>query len=774
MEVRHIYEIRGVVQGVGFRPALFRLAMEAGLSGHVQNRTGHVQLVLEGPEALIRNFIADLPRRLPSNARVSDIRLSASVKCPPSSRTDSFRIVESDTGDPVGAVLPPDFVTCPACLSEIFQPANRRHGYPFTTCTDCGPRYTLVETTPYDRERTSMNQFPLCADCRREYTDPFNRRFHAESLACPRCGPRLRLEDASRRPVAGDALREARRRLADGAILAIRGIGGFLLAADATSPPVLQRLRERKHRPDKPLAVMADSLETIRSVCELSPVESDMLASNRGPIVILSIRPEAGPLLPLHVITPDSRTLGVMLPTSPLHHLLFRPLAGDPVAPFRWLVMTSGNRGGEPICITNDEAHDRLAGIADGFLLHDREIRLRNDDSIAVAQCGAPQVWRRARGYAPLPVRLSRPLSRCVLGMGAEIKNAVALGFGDQVVLSPHVGDLETPEAVAGLESAAASLPRFFARRPDCVAVDLHPDMHSTIAGREIAAALGIPAVEVQHHAAHAMACMAEHGCPRALALVLDGTGMGTDHTIWGAELLHVENGQWSRLATFQPAPLPGGDAAVRHPIRQLAGRWIAAGYDASRNSLQAAGISESQWSVWKQQCNSGLNTPLSRSAGRVFDAFSALLGLAPSVVTYEGQAAIRLEAAAMRFHATPAKRVPYRTVERDGMFLVDWAEAFSDPPETPCADTPEWAAAFHQSMAKACLDMVEYGLSRTAVRTVALSGGVFMNRLLNQILVPALTKKGVPVLMHRDTPPNDGGIALGQVVAAGGATPCA
>ena len=570
----------------------------------------------------------------------------------------------------------------------------------------------------------------------------------------------------------GDPLRGARQELARGGAVGVRGIGGFLLAANAFDRAALQKLRERKRRPHKPLAVMAADLATVRRFCEVPPDAETLLTSPEAPIVILDVLPDVvrGDALPLDLLTPDAPTLGVMLPTSPLHLLLLAPLAGDPVPAFDLLVMTSGNRGGEPICLTNAEALERLGGIADLLLCHDREINLRADDSLAVIQRGAPQLWRRARGYAPNAILLSRPLKRCVLAMGAELKNTVAVGFEDRVVLSPHVGDLETPEALDGLERVARALPQFLERRPDAVAVDLHPDMHATLLGRRLAAESGLPVVEVQHHHAHAAAALAEHGEESGLALVMDGTGLGPDGTVWGAELLAIDPSGCRRLATFAPVPLPGGDAAVRRPARQAVARWVDAGVELTDERLRRLGVTPEEGAAWRQQCVRRLNAPLTHAAGRVFDAFSAVLRIAPETVTYEGQSAIRLEAAARRSLRNAVPSLPFVQREEGGMLVIDWAEAFALLADDRLIAGREcdWAYGEHCSIADAALAMVKYGLEREGPCSVALSGGVFMNRILTDLVAQRLEAVGVSVLLHRRVPPNDGCIALGQAVVVG------
>ena len=804
---RRILDIRGIVQGVGFRPALYRLARAAGLGGRVQNRAGVVRLELEGPAAALDAFLAALPSRLPPQARIDSMDAVAEESMPDGFTPRPFEVVESVGGGSRRMLLPVDLAMCADCRREILDPADRRFRYAFTTCTNCGPRYTVIERTPYDRERTTLRAFPLCPACAAEYRDPADRRFHAESTACPVCGPRLRLLDADGAPVQGDPLREARARLAAGAVVAVRGIGGYLLAADAFNRETLLRLRERKHRPHKPLAVMAPDLATAGRFALIPPVAADLLTSARAPICILDVRPDAPAALPRDLLSPDTNTLGLMLPTSPLHELLARPSGDDPTPLFDLLVMTSGNRRGEPICLTNAEAMERLQGIADAFLVHDREINLRNDDSVVTFQSPGVQVWRRARGYAPESIRLPRPLGRPVLAMGSELKNAFALGRGDEVFLSPHVGDLDTPEARAGLEFAVDRLPAFLDIRPEVVAVDLHPDYPSTRLGRAIAARLELPVVEVQHHHAHARAAMAEHGLEEALALAFDGTGLGTDGAIWGAELLRVTSRGWSRLATFAGVPLPGGDAAIMDPRRQLAGRWLAMGAEPSNAWKNRLGIASGEWKAWGGQIRLGVNAPVTHAAGRLFDSVSAALGLCSGRATYDGQAAVRLEACARR--CPEARRRPltfaaFKTMEgdlrarQDGVGIVlriegdpdtdpdrnqnehsahraadltrlDWTPLFAALLRSPPVDddAPAFAWGFHDAVAAAALEM----LARAGVAgpaDVVLTGGVFMNRLLTSLLAARLESAGWRVHLHRAVPPNDGGLALGQAVIGG------
>lgn len=770
--LRKTVDLGGVVQGVGFRPALFRLATEAGLGGWIQNRTGDVRLCLEGPRDVVEAFLERLPAGLPANARVEWTSTVSEEPLDQPSRV-AFEIRESDDASAPDVVIPADLAMCPDCRREIDDPSDRRYGYPFTTCTCCGPRYSVVTAMPYDRQRTTLWPFALCPDCAAEYHDPGNRRFHAESIACPVCGPSLWSETAGGGRVYAGVLPAAQDALRRGRVVALRGLGGYHLAVDAFNREALARLRHRKSRPHKPFAVMARDLEVVARHCVLTEPAAALLASPRAPIVILDLRSGSGrdDDLPVELISPDTRTLGVMLPTTPLHHLLMRPEAG--AAPIDLLVMTSGNRHGEPICIANEEARVRLAGIADLFVMHDRDIHLRCDDSVCGLQGDAPQVWRRARGYAPDPVRLTTPLRRTVLAVGADMKNAVALGHDRHVVLSPHVGDLDTPEAVEGFEQVAGALPGFLRCEPEVIAMDLHPDMQSTRLGQNLAVRRGLPVLAVQHHHAHAMACLAEHGRDQGLVLVMDGTGWGDDGAVWGAELLEVSARHCRRHATFLPAPLPGGDAAVRRPARQVVGRWVQAGIALEDERLAELGVTREEASVWEQQCRQGLLAPMSHAAGRLFDAFSVLLGCAPERMTYEGQPAIRLEAAARRATDQDLPEVPFTVAERQGCLFIDWTPAVQAISVLPREERmkPAWALAFHEAVVRAAEAMINYGFSRVGGTSVGLSGGVFMNRLLNERLVPRLERCGLTVLRHAVTPPGDGCIALGQAVIAGGRT---
>ena len=766
------------------RPALHRLASEARLCGSVQNLAGSVELVLEGSEREIANFIENLPARLPTVARLQSISLKASWPIEKQEASQGFAILVSDAREKPGTLFPgtsfpgtlfpPDLALCGECRAEVMDKNNRRFGYPFTTCTNCGPRFTVVNGTPYDRELTTLSVFPLCALCRAEYTDPQGRRFHAESIACPECGPQIHFESSTAKTSRAEALLSARKALSTGEIVAVRGVGGYLLAADAFNAAAVTELRKRKERPHKPLAVMARNMEVVRRFCIIPECGETLLNSPEAPILILGLRPEAAEMLPVKLLAPDTNDLGVMLPTSPLHLLLFEPLPGDDVPPFDLLVMTSGNRRGEPICISNSEARERLSDIADAFLLHDREINLRADDSLCALHDDRVQLWRRGRGYTPRAVRLKHKLRRPVLALGAELKNAIAVGDGDAIFPSAHIGDLDTPEAADSLETLAETFPRFLFKEPQVIAADLHPDLYSTVLGRRLAAKKTLDFMQIQHHFAHAAALMAERGIVECLALTFDGTGYGTDGTIWGGELLKAScrmgNVGFERLASFRPAPLPGGDAAVREPIRQIVGRLGQAGISINGELSRSLSVGEDRAAVWEKQVKAGINTSLSSGAGRLFDSFSVLLGFSPGQATYDGQAAVQLESAA-RKAAGETPELDFTANEEDGMLFIDWAPAFIQTVEQGAAGCrqPEWALAVHRAVARAAARMVEFGLTQiSAPLPVALTGGVFMNRILTRMVEEKLREQSVEVLVHSEVPPNDGGLAVGQAYIAG------
>ncbi len=791
-----LYEIEGVVQGVGFRPALHRLASGFGLVGWVRNDNDRVTLRLEGRPDIIGHFIAALPKNLPPLAQITIIRVveKTVMEEPPKG---AFEIIDSGApAQTAGSILivPADAAMCRECEREILDPENRRHGYPFTTCVDCGPRHTVVLGTPYDRGRTTLRDFPLCEQCQKEYESPSDRRHHAESLACPKCGPQLSLRNADGKELSikdHDILRKARAELAAGKILAIRGIGGFLLASDALNLDTIATLRTRKSRPHKPFAVMFADIETVFDFCSFNAEAVKLLSSPASPIVILPLnrsKLDKTASKAFDAISPDTDTIGAMIPYSPLHKLLFEPLPGDPTPPFRALIMTSGNKGGEPIATANDEALEKLSGIADLFVIHNREINIRNDDSIAVTRDKSPQLWRRARGYAPSPVDNQTYSTKTLLAaesalaMGAGLKNTIAVSVNQKIFVSPHIGDLDNPETFAALKKTVERLPRLIGATPKSIAVDKHPDMPSTILGKQLAKERSLPLLEIQHHHAHAAACMGEHGLNEAIAIVFDGTGLGDDGSIWGGEafFVNIPKAEFERLASFAPVPLPGGDAAVIHPARQLVARLKQAGVELKPTMLKQLKISKKQLEMWSRQCEQSINAPLTSAAGRLFDSVSATLGVAPEQTTYEGQAAIRLEALALRAAsklsdspAIPPEAFFKFKAGQKGPALIDWTPFFAETAPTliansaPEARSAEIALAFHHAAAGAAMTIIHYIRSKHRIDNIVLSGGVFMNKILTELLLEKIREAGLTPHIHRQIPPNDGGISFGQAVLA-------
>jgi hydrogenase maturation protein HypF len=707
---RRRFQVTGVVQGVGFRPFVFGLARRHGLAGFVANDGHGVVIEAEGDPAELDRFVMALHDEAPPLAQL-DAVLATAVSA---TGSRGFEVSASPAANG-SALVPPDVATCEDCLRELFDPLDRRHDYPFINCTQCGPRFTIVRTTPYDRPNTTMAAFEMCQACRAEYEDPGDRRFHAEPIACPECGPRLSMR-----------LPEAVRLLRDGAILAVKGLGGYHLACDAADEEAVARLRARKHREDKPFALMAADPGTL---AEVSAEEESLLRSRERPIVLLRRRERAPVALS---VAPGSAWLGVMLPYTPLHHLLVADFGGA-------LVMTSGNRSDEPIAFEDAEARTRLDGIADAFLSHDRPIHRRCEDSVVRAAFPV----RRSRGFAPGALPLPTPAKRGIVAAGAELKSTFCVAQGDQAFLSPHLGDLDSARAYRAFTADLALYLGMLGVEPEVVACDLHPDYLSTRWAREQEAEL----IEVQHHHAHAASCLAEHGeTGPALALVFDGTGYGPDGTLWGGELLRCDLGTFERVAHLAPVPLPGGEAAIREVWR------TAAVY------LEAAGrpVPFEPWLTVRQSLK--VNAPLSSGMGRLFDAVAALLGVRQDV-TYEGQAAIELEHLAGGVEAAPyACEVGEGAI--NGSTLVRRAHddlAAGRPRE-------QIAAAFHEGVALAASRACELAADP---RTVVLSGGTFQNLRLLRAVRLRLEDAGFRVLDHRRVPPNDGGISYGQAAIA-------
>lgn len=775
-------EAGGAVQGVGFRPFVHRLAVSEGLTGFVRNTAEGVALEIEGVAPALARFLARLEAELapPAAMRARRVRRIA-----PTGQRD-FSILpsrqERTPDQPRLPVVLPDLATCAACLAEIREPGNRRYRYPFTTCVQCGPRFSLIEDVPYDRARTTMRRFAMCAACQAEYDDPRSRRFHAETNACPRCGPQLRLWDAAGREIAaGDqALLGAAGALRDGVIVALKGLGGFQLLVDARNDLAVRRLRERKGRPTKPFALMVPDCEAAQALAEVDAAERQLLCSPAAPIVLLRAREGAirfSPATGAHgmggvppsvapSVAPLNPWLGIMLPYTPLHHLLMREL-GAPV------VATSGNRGGDPIVADETQALEQLAGLADLFLVHDRPIAHPVDDSVTRVIGGEPVVLRNARGYAPLvlspndePDASPTPTPTPTLALGGHGKSAVALAYAEQLVLGPYVGDLEGVRARTAFAGGIEAMRRLYRVRPQTVACDTHPDYHSTqVAEREASAVQYVP-----HHLAHVLAGMADNGLSAPLlGVAWDGSGYGGDGTVWGGEFILVKRDAYRRVAHLQPFRLPGGEAAVREPDRAALGALHAVFGDAMFDdaSLAAlppiAALAPRERRVFAAMLTHGTHAPWTSSAGRLFDAVAALLGLCARS-SFDGEAAIALEAAATCAAGLYPLAAP-ELGEARGQIVADWRPTLAALVRARLkgVDAADLAAGFHQALAQLVVEVA----ARVGEPRVLLSGGCFQNALLSERATAGLRAAGLAVWRHHRVPPNDGGLAAGQAAFA-------
>jgi hydrogenase maturation protein HypF len=747
--------VHGVVQGVGFRPFVHRVATRHGLGGWVRNEAGDVHIEVEGPAAAIDAFVLALEREAPPLAHLERIDRESI----PATGREAFEIRASTVAPDRRQPVSPDAAVCDACLAELFDPANRRYRYPFMTCTDCGPRFTVIEAMPYDRERTSMRAFTQCPACLAEYRDPTSRRHHSETNSCPACGPQVWLQGGDTvigRRAGEDPIAAAARLLAAGLIVAVRGLGGFHLAADATDERAVRRLRARKRREAKPLAIMVRTLAQAQTLATVSPQEAALLASRERPIVLLRRKVDA-PLAPS--IAPGLDTVGVMLAYTPLHHLLLERVD-------RPLVMTSGNLTDEPIATANDDALHRLATVADAFLLHDREIVARYDDSLVRVAGNSTIFLRRARGYAPLPVDLPQESPRPLVAVGPHLKNTFALVHGRRAYVSQHIGDLENLETLEHFQSTLAAFERLFRIAPEVAVRDLHPAYLSTRVANE----LGLERViAVQHHHAHIAAVLAEHGrLDQALGIAFDGTGYGDDGCVWGAELLLADLAGYTRMARLRYAPLPGGDVAARRPWRVVRG-YLSLEPDAGEAFRHAfAGVDPRELAIADQQLRAGLNSPLASSMGRLFDAAAAVLGVR-TIARYEGEAAMELEALAGRRPAVPWPMGVRLGNGTDGLteldplpLLVALGEARAEG-----QDPADLAAVFHESVAAATAELAVATARAAGVRTVALGGGCFQNARLLVSLRERLTGAGLEVLAPHRLSPNDGAISYGQAAVA-------
>ncbi|HNQ89949.1 MAG TPA: carbamoyltransferase HypF [Verrucomicrobiota bacterium] len=771
--------VRGAVQGVGFRPFVFRLATELALTGWVGNTAAGVVIEVEGPAARVEAFTLRIEPERPPRSFIQSLEIT---RLDPLHYSE-FEIRASDADGEKTALVLPDIAVCAACLREVFDPANRRYRYPFTNCTHCGPRYSILRALPYDRPNTSMAEFALCPACRREYEDPTDRRFHAQPNACPECGPQLEFWDEAGRVKArrDAALAMAVAALRGGGVIAVKGLGGFHLMVRLADAAAVNRLRARKHREAKPLAVMCPDVEAARLLGDVSAAEARLLGAPEAPIVLLRRRRGAAtPPAGIEAAAPGNPYLGVMLPYTPLHHLLLADLGETVVA-------TSGNHAEEPICIDEKEALERLGGVADGFLVHNRPIVRQVDDSVARVVLGREMVVRRSRGYAPLPVRVAEAVPTA-LGVGAHLKNAVALAKGRDVFLSQHVGDLETAPALAAFDAVAADLARLYGATPEIVAADRHPDYLSSRRAR----ASGRPVVCVQHHYAHVLSCMAENDLPAPLLGVSwDGTGLGTDDTIWGGEFLRITPTSFERVGHLREFRLPGGDKAVREPRRVALGLlhalWGDAAFD-RRDLPTLQAFSAAELNGIRRMLKGSVNAPRTTSAGRLFDAVASLTGLRQDA-RFEGQAAMDLEFSLEGDETDEGYPLPVCSVSARGgrsgaatppcpvheqcrslrvappRWVLDWGPLIEALVADLARQVPVWeiSAKFHNGLVDGMVDLA----GRAGESRVVLTGGCFQNKYLLERAVQELRSAGFSPYWHQRVPTNDGGLALGQVMAA-------
>jgi hydrogenase maturation protein HypF len=773
--------VRGIVQGVGFRPFVYGLAVKHNLKGWVYNTSEDVRIEVEGEAEAVEQFERELKTKAPPLAHIENV----TIKHHPPRGYKNFEIRHSQAQEGKYQLISPDVATCQACLGELLNSEDRRYGYPFTNCTNCGPRFTIIEDMPYDRPKTTMRYFQMCPQCQAEYDNPLDRRFHAQPNACPKCGPQVELVDNKGSLITGaNPIAAASRLLKEGKIVAIKSLGGFLLACDATNDTVVKTLRQRKKRSSKPFAIMVTTVDEAKSHCYVSPEEENLLTSPQSPIVLMKWKEDSSVS---REIAPNLRFLGIMLPYTPLHHILLRD-TGQP------LVMTSGNLSEEPIARDNDEALRRLSGIADYFLIHNRDIYSRYDDSVAIVERGTSQLIRRARSYAPYPIRLSFEVKQ-ILGCGAEEKNSFCLTKDNYAFLSQHIGDMENMETLEHFDSTISLYKRLFHIEPEFIAHDLHPDYLATKYAQELGES-GMKLVPVQHHHAHIASCMADNGLESpVIGVAFDGTGMGTDGNIWGGEFLVADYRNFRRAGHLEYLPLPGGAAAIKKPYRTAIGHILnllgenalnaVIASEAKQSPLAYIGqVTEVEVEVIKRQIERRINSPLTSSMGRLFDAISALSGIRGEI-DYEGQAAVELEMAA--YSSVHARHVPsgareldeaiydtqesypYHIVEKEGIRIVQLRGLLSTVIEDlhQGISRGRISVKFHNTVARMINEMCHLIADETGISQVALSGGVFQNRLLLGKAVSLLESSGFQVFTHRQVPCNDGGISLGQAVIA-------
>ncbi len=759
MTSRRSIRVTGIVQGVGFRPFVHARACALDLAGFVGNDDAGVFIEIEGPDHALESFLQALRSDHPPLARIDSIEVSELATL----GETTFTIVDSQHHGGSITLIPPDTAVCDECWQDVIDPDNRRYRYPFTTCTHCGPRYTLITGLPYDRPRTTMAAFDLCVDCTREYTDVRDRRFHAQPIACPACGPQLTFNDGGADRYADEALAAALEALSTGGIVAIKGIGGYHLACDARNPDAVARLRQRKQRGSKPFAVMVADMESAASIVHLDPNHEELLRSREAPIVLAPSVDE-----PLQAsVAPGQGRIGVMLAYSPLHRLLFVAHPQRPDAPVpSVLVMTSGNLADEPLCLDAREAQERLAGIADAFLHHDRPIHVACDDSV-IAETGQPV--RRSRGYAPLPVGLPM-VAPPTLAVGGELKTTVCLARGQRAWMSQHIGDTANLETLSLLRRTATTMGELLRLAPEVVVTDQHPGYLSRRWGMEFATEIGAETVAVQHHHAHLASLLAEHRIEpgeQVIGFTFDGTGYGTDATIWGGEVLLGDYAQVTRVGHLRPILLPGGDAAIARPARTALTHLHTAGITDLDGLPPLAALDPAEHRVIEQLLATGSHCTPTTSMGRLFDAVASLLDVCHTT-DYEGQAAIELETLAEAGHRVDAT-VRFSLEEQDGSLIADPAPVLAGLVTGLRAGTPraELAWRFHEAVAEAVKDLAQEIRATTGVRIAGLTGGVFANRTLERLCREKLDLAGFTVLVHRTVPPNDGGLALGQAAVA-------
>jgi hydrogenase maturation protein HypF len=770
--------VRGIVQGVGFRPFVYGLAVKHNLKGWVYNTSEDVKIEVEGEAKAVEQFEQELETKAPPLAHIENV----TIEYHSPRRYRKFEIRQSQAQEGKYQLISPDVATCQACLDELLDPEDRRYRYPFTNCINCGPRFTIIEDMPYDRPKTTMRSFHMCPQCQAEYDNPLDRRFHAQPNACPKCGPQVEMVDNQGNPVTeSNPVVAASQLLKEGKIVAIKGLGGFLLACDATNDTAVKTLRQRKKRSSKPFAIMVATIGEAKGHCCVSPEEEDLLTSPQSPIVLVRWKEDSSVS---RQVAPNLRFLGVMLPYTPLHHILLRD-TGLP------LVMTSGNLSEEPIARDNDEALKRLSGIADYFLVHNRDIYSRYDDSVAIVERGTSQLIRRARSYAPYPIRLPFEAKQ-VLGCGAEEKNTFCLTRDNYAFLSQHIGDMENMETLEHFDNTISLYKRLFHIEPEIIAHDLHPDYLATKYAQELGES-GMKLVPVQHHHAHIASCLADNELDSpVIGVALDGTGLGVDGNIWGGEFLIVDYRNFRRVGHLEYLPLPGGDTAIKRPYRTAIGYILTLLGEDALNTVIASEprqshlasirqVSEVEIDVIKRQVERKINSPLTSSMGRLFDAISALLGIRGKI-DYEGQAAVELEMAA--YSSVIARSVsdeaisitqegyPYRIVEDEGIRVVRLGDLLAAVIEDlhQGVSRGKISVKFHNTVARMINEMCRLIADENGLTQVALSGGVFQNRLLLREAVSLLESNGFQVFTHRQVPCNDGGISLGQAVIASSA----